>query len=452
MWWLQQGLSILPIALVTWTAATFIFAYITAVTLRHVDPLVPYISDTGTVAPERCVFGLMLDVSAFLGIATTYVRYKQMQALLGQEEKTLHNVNQLGLVLGSISSSGMCVVANFQDAFGRFAAECEAVGMRVSTSKSEAMVLCRKTVDCSLRVGSELLPQVKEFQTVVVKRELSRNAKLSIYQSIYVPTLNYGHELRVVTIRTRSQIHAAKMSSLRRVAGLSLRDRVRSSDIWRELRVEPLLLHVERSQLRSFGHLIRMPPGRPPWRFSGHSNGILILFFWVDFFGLKYAKLQSFKCKLSLSKTTLFPMHIVGAVLTFGVGALYIVAQTLLSFHMQPHVHSKTIFSVRLSIGVWTITMFVSSVVMYSSLPGVDVAHKLHWTPGETGYTAHIISTISEWSLAFSFISFFFTYIRDFQKINLRAETDLQSYHLYDSLHDTASVNQEASALLAGNI
>lgn len=31
------------------------------------------------------------------------------------------------------------------------------------------------------------------------------------------------------------------------------------------------------------------------------------------------------------------------------------------------------------------------------------------------GYTAHIISTVSEWSLAFSFISFFLTYIRDFQ-------------------------------------
>lgn len=33
----------------------------------------------------------------------------------------------------------------------------------------------------------------------------------------------------------------------------------------------------------------------------------------------------------------------------------------------------------------------------------------------EQGYTAHIISTVSEWSLAFSFLSFFLTYIRDFQ-------------------------------------
>lgn len=31
------------------------------------------------------------------------------------------------------------------------------------------------------------------------------------------------------------------------------------------------------------------------------------------------------------------------------------------------------------------------------------------------GYSAHIVSTISEWSLAFSFLSFFLTYIQDFQ-------------------------------------
>ena len=54
------------------------------------------------------------------------------------------------------------------------------------------------------------------------------------------------------------------MSFLRRVAGLSLRDRVKSSVIRRELGVDPLLLHVERSQLRWFGQLIRMPPGRLP--------------------------------------------------------------------------------------------------------------------------------------------------------------------------------------------
>ena len=53
-------------------------------------------------------------------------------------------------------------------------------------------------------------------------------------------------------------------------SGVSLRDRVRSSAIWEGLRGEPLLLCVERSQLRWFGHLVRMPPGSFPWRRSRH--------------------------------------------------------------------------------------------------------------------------------------------------------------------------------------
>ncbi|XP_016114455.1 DNA damage-regulated autophagy modulator protein 2-like [Sinocyclocheilus grahami] len=160
------------------------------------------------------------------------------------------------------------------------------------------------------------------------------------------------------------------------------------------------------------------------------------------------------KCVPCLSqKTTLFAMHLVGAMLTFGVGALYILVQTLLSHRMQPHIHSKTMFWTRLSVCVWTfgsiISMFVSSVIMYSTLSGTEVNQKLHWTPGEPGFTPHIVSTISEWSLALSFISFFLTYIRDFKKINLRAEVQLQSEHLYDSHHSRPS---ETSPLLAGSI
>ncbi|KAK3508365.1 hypothetical protein QTP70_022939 [Hemibagrus guttatus] len=147
-----------------------------------------------------------------------------------------------------------------------------------------------------MRVGGQVLPQVEEFKylgvlftsegrmdreidrwigaaaavmqsmyrSVVVKKELSRKAKLSIYQSIYVPTLTYGHELWVMIERVRSRIQAAKMIFLRRVAGRSLRDRVRSSVTREELGVEPLLLHIERGQLRWLGHLFRMPPGCLP--------------------------------------------------------------------------------------------------------------------------------------------------------------------------------------------
>ena len=48
------------------------------------------------------------------------------------------------------------------------------------------------------------------------------------------------------------------------MAGFSFRDRVWSLDIWEELSVEPLLLCIERNQLRWSGHLVRIPPGHLP--------------------------------------------------------------------------------------------------------------------------------------------------------------------------------------------
>ncbi|KAI3374251.1 hypothetical protein L3Q82_006101 [Scortum barcoo] len=50
---------------------------------------------------------------------------------------------------------------DLQHVLERFAAECEAAGMRISTSKSEAMVLDRKRVACALSGWVEkVLPQV----------------------------------------------------------------------------------------------------------------------------------------------------------------------------------------------------------------------------------------------------------------------------------------------------
>ncbi|TWW78139.1 R2 Retrovirus-related Pol polyprotein from type I retrotransposable element [Takifugu flavidus] len=53
---------------------------------------------------------------------------------------------------------------DFQLSLDRFATACEAAGMKISTSKSEAMVLNRKKVECLLRVKEEVLPQVEEFK------------------------------------------------------------------------------------------------------------------------------------------------------------------------------------------------------------------------------------------------------------------------------------------------
>jgi len=70
-----------------------------------------------------------------------------------------------GLGIASLLFAGEVVLLSvdydLQHSLGRFAADREAAGMRVSTSESEAVTLCR---NCSLRVGTECLAQGKEFK------------------------------------------------------------------------------------------------------------------------------------------------------------------------------------------------------------------------------------------------------------------------------------------------
>lgn len=91
-----------------------------------------------------------------------------------------------------------------------FTAEREAVEMRRSTSKFEAMVLCEITVDCllwghcpkpmssytldivdhetnSCFVAASVVMQA-QYQTGVVKKKLSHKAKVSIHWSMFRPT------------------------------------------------------------------------------------------------------------------------------------------------------------------------------------------------------------------------------------------------------------------------
>lgn len=112
---LWQGVAFLPVLLVTWSSAAFIISYVIAVLCGHVQPVFPYISDTGATPPESGIFGFMINVSAFLGAATMYIRY----LILKQQNETTnfinHRFNVLVLFVGLVGCIGMSIVANFQE-------------------------------------------------------------------------------------------------------------------------------------------------------------------------------------------------------------------------------------------------------------------------------------------------------------------------------------------------
>jgi len=57
--------------------------------------------------------------------------------------------------------------------------------------------------------------------SVVRKRQLSNTAKLSVFKSVFIPILTYGHESWVMTQRILTQVQAPKMGVLRRAHGVT---------------------------------------------------------------------------------------------------------------------------------------------------------------------------------------------------------------------------------------
>ena len=123
-----------------------------------------------------------------------------------------------------------------QQALDKFSDACSVAGMKISSTKTETMCLSRQPKQCSLQIDGVPQKQSEKFKylgvsftsdgrqnskldirigkasavmrqlhrSVVLKRELCTKAKLSIFRSVYVPILTYGHECWIMNEKVRS--------------------------------------------------------------------------------------------------------------------------------------------------------------------------------------------------------------------------------------------------------
>jgi len=71
------------------------------------------------------------------------------------------------------------------------------------------------------RIGKANPVLRKIYRSVATKRELSNTAKLSVFKSIFVPILTYGHESWEMTEIILAQVQASKMLFLQTVHGVT---------------------------------------------------------------------------------------------------------------------------------------------------------------------------------------------------------------------------------------
>nr|XP_006010091.1 PREDICTED: DNA damage-regulated autophagy modulator protein 1 [Latimeria chalumnae] len=165
----------------------------------------------------------------------------------------------------------------------------------------------------------------------------------------------------------------------------------------------------------------------------------------------------------TFQETSVPIVHDIGAIVAFVLGVFYILLQSYITYKMLPLERSLFVCCFRMFLAVLSFCAIFPSIlyivpgftINYSN--GIENAFRaksntkmmFRYTLKKSSYTVailcftlqflisiqghvfRIVSAVCEWIVAFSFIFFFFSYIREFQNVNLRIQTELSdnSFH-----------------------
>ena len=74
--------------------------------------------------------------------------------------------------------------------------------------------------------------------------------KITLFQTIIMPTLCYQRQTWTTTAQDKRKLVTAEMACLRRILGISLRDRVRNENIRERTGTIPILEYIKRQQIK----------------------------------------------------------------------------------------------------------------------------------------------------------------------------------------------------------
>ena len=118
----------------------------------------------------------------------------------------------------------------------------------------------------------------RDLSGVISDKKMPRKLKIKLYMTVVRPVLLYGAECWTVRKKEEHILEKTEMRMLRKIKGVTLRDKVKSVDIRKELGVNSIQEKVSEMRLRWYGHMQRMEennevravvdviaPGKRPW-------------------------------------------------------------------------------------------------------------------------------------------------------------------------------------------
>ena len=178
---------------------------------------------------------------------------------------------------------------SLQEASSRF-------GLKISCSKTEVQCMSRNPAIMNINIAGIKLNQVDQFtylggvissdgscerdigrriglatgvvsslSSIWASKELSQQTKIRVYQTLVLSILTYNSETWTLKETDMHRLRVFEMAVLRRICGVSLRDRWRNEDIKDRLGIsEDIVRIIQRKRLTYFGHVVRMENDRIP--------------------------------------------------------------------------------------------------------------------------------------------------------------------------------------------
>ena len=98
----------------------------------------------------------------------------------------------------------------------------------------------------------------RDLSGVISDKKMPRKLKIKLYMTIIRPVLLYVAECWTVRKKEEQILEKTEMRMLRRIKGVTLRDKVKNVDIRKELGVNSIQEKVREMRLRWYGHMQRM--------------------------------------------------------------------------------------------------------------------------------------------------------------------------------------------------
>ena len=128
--------------------------------------------------------------------------------------------------------------------------------------------------DVTRRIGlaKELF---QNLNLVWTSKELSKHTKMRVYEVLILSALLYNSETWTLKENQKDRLRVLEMTFLRKIEGVTRRDRVRNQDIHTRLQYQSnVVQRIQQRRLRYFGHIVRMDPTRyPKVAMEGYVHG-----------------------------------------------------------------------------------------------------------------------------------------------------------------------------------